>query len=184
VFAACAFTLLPQYGVDKDSSVDLLPTCPSCNATAPDMHIGAASISNCNLKQHIIVALLTEEEAQMLALSLCGAVQLSAAFLVLSLIHYGARHGPSWLDHFKWLAIASVAIGGPRIAFKAIIGLRHVVGTHIQTMFMFDVLLSPMNAARLFVCLSVCLCELWSVIYSCQGEHSSMLLACDDHPSF
>lgn len=55
------------------------------------------------------------------------AVQLSAALLILSLIHYGARHGPSWLDHFKWLAVASIAVGIPRIAFKACIGLRHLV---------------------------------------------------------
>lgn len=94
------------------------------------MHIDVMSTSNCKVKQQITVALAVEKE-QMLTLSLCGAVQLSAAFLVLSLIHYGARHGPSWLDYFKWLAIASVAIGGPRIALKAITGLRHVVGCHI-----------------------------------------------------
>lgn len=179
VFAACAFTLLPQYGVYKDSSVDLLPTCLSCNTTVPDMHINAVSISNCALKQQITVGLAVEEE-QTLNVSLCGAVQLSAAFLVLSVIHYGARHGPSWLDYFKWLAIASVAIGGPRIAFKAIIGLRHMVGSHISTMFMSGVLLSPMNA--------VCLLSVWvsygQPMCSRQNEHSSMLLACDGRSSF
>ncbi|KAL3134436.1 hypothetical protein ABBQ38_006494 [Trebouxia sp. C0009 RCD-2024] len=54
-------------------------------------------------------------------------VQLSAALLILSLIHYGAKRGPSWLEHFKWLAVASIAAGLPRIAFKALIGLRHLV---------------------------------------------------------
>ena len=54
-------------------------------------------------------------------------VLLSAALLILSLIHYSARHGPSWLDHFKWLAVASVAVGIPRIVSKALISLRHMV---------------------------------------------------------
>ena len=55
------------------------------------------------------------------------AVLLSAALLILSLVHYGARHGPSWLDHFKWLALGSAAAGIPRIALKALTGLRHMV---------------------------------------------------------
>lgn len=54
-------------------------------------------------------------------------VQLSACLLILSLIHYGAKHGPSWLEHFEWLAVASIAAGLPKIAFKALIGLRHLV---------------------------------------------------------
>ena len=58
----------------------------------------------------------------------CVSVQLSACLLILSLIHYGAKHGPSWLEHFKWLAVVSIAAGLPKIAFKALIGLRHLVG--------------------------------------------------------
>ena len=58
----------------------------------------------------------------------CVSVQLSACLLILSLIHYGAKHGPSWLEHFKWLAVVSITAGLPRIAFKALIGLRHLVG--------------------------------------------------------
>ena len=69
---------------------------------------------------------------QLKALS-CVAVQLSAALLILSLIHYGAKHGPSWLDHFKWLAVVSIAAGLPEIAFKAINGLRHLVSSMAMT---------------------------------------------------
>ena len=55
------------------------------------------------------------------------AALLSEALLILCLVHYGARHGPSWLDHFKWLALGSAAVGIPRIALKALTGSRHMV---------------------------------------------------------
>lgn len=122
-----------------------------------------------------IVALLTSGEWKnhICSSRFCGAVQLSAALLILSLIHYGARHGPSWLDHFKWLAIASVAIGGPRIALKALNGLRHLVGTHGQDTFMIDTLPSPFTLAT---CPSACLS--YGRSKTVASVRVTMLLAC------
>lgn len=49
----------------------------------------------------------------------------SAVFTLISLIHYLKKPtGHEWLDHFKWAAIAAVAIGIPVILLRALMALR------------------------------------------------------------
>lgn len=48
----------------------------------------------------------------------------SAAAARLRLPSLSPRAGHKWLDHFKWAAIAAVAIGIPTILLRALAGLR------------------------------------------------------------
>jgi Cd2+/Zn2+-exporting ATPase len=50
-------------------------------------------------------------------------VVLSGLLMIISMVSYGSS--PEYLDHFKWVALGSVAVGIPPILRKAWIALRN-----------------------------------------------------------